>query len=233
MALQLVIGNKNYSSWSMRPWVLMKQLGLPFEERLLRLDYDAPQSAFKRELDRLGVAGRVPVLLDEGFAVWDSLAIAEYLHERFAAAGVWPTAARARARARSLCAEMHSGFSALRSHCGMNIEASLPEAGARVLAQQPAVRADLQRLEAMWGAALADSGGPFLFGDFSAADAFYAPVCMRLLTYALPTSAAAGAYVERVRQAPGVAAWIADALAEHDWLADHEAYRQRPDAPAR
>ncbi len=233
MALQLVIGNKNYSSWSMRPWVLMKQLALPFEERLLRLDYGAPQSAFKRELALLGVAGRVPVLLDEGFAIWDSLAIVEYLYERFPAAGVWPTAAGARARARSLCAEMHSGFTALRSHCGMNIEASLPEVGARVLAEQPAVVAELQRLEEMWGAALADSGGPFLFGAFSAADAFYAPVCMRLLSYGLPTLAAAGGYVEHVRQAPGVAAWIDQALREHDWLAGNEPYRQPPGASVR
>ena len=233
MALQLVIGNKNYSSWSMRPWVLMKQLGLPFKERRLRLDFDRPDSAFKRELAALGAAGRVPVLLDEGFAVWDSLAIVEALHERFPAAGVWPQAARARARARSLCAEMHSGFTPLRSHCGMNIEATLPEVGARIWAEQEAVRADVARLQAMWSAALAGSGGPFLFGAFSAADAFYAPVCMRLLTYALPISAEARAYVERVRTAPGVAAWIDEALQEHDWIAIDEPYRQRPAAGAR
>ncbi|HNT38870.1 MAG TPA: glutathione S-transferase family protein [Rubrivivax sp.] len=228
MALQLVIGNKNYSSWSMRPWVLMKQLALPFEERRLRLDFHTPDSSFKRELASLGVAGRVPVLLDEGFAVWDSLAIVEYLHERFPAAGVWPTAAHARARARSVCAEMHSGFTPLRSHCGMNIEARLPEVGERIWSEQAAVRADVQRLESMWGAALTESGGPFLFGEFGAADAFYAPVCMRLLTYALPTSAVAGGYVQRVRQAPGVAAWIDEALQEHDWIAEDEPYRRRP-----
>lgn len=228
MALQLVIGNKNYSSWSMRPWVLMKQLALPFEERRLRLDFHQSDSSFRRELAKLGAAGRVPVLVDEGFAVWDSLAIVEYLHERFPAAGVWPAAARSRARARSLCAEMHSGFVPLRSHCGMNIEASLPDVGARIWAEQPGVRADVARLEAMWAGALAESGGPFLFGAFSAADAFYAPVCMRLLGYALPISAATRAYVQRVRQAPGVAAWIDEALQEHDWIEADEPYRQRP-----
>ena len=230
MALQLVIANKNYSSWSMRPWVLMRQLALPFEERRLRLDFHAPGSSFKRELAQLGAAGRVPVLLDEGFAIWDSLAIVEYLHGRFPAAGVWPTAARARARARSLCAEMHAGFTPLRSHCPMNIEARLPEVGQRLWAGQEAVRADVKRLEAIWGAALADSGGPFLFGAFGAADAFYAPVCMRLLTYALPIADVAGDYVERVRRAPAVAAWIDAALQEHDWIAEDEPYRQRPDA---
>ncbi len=228
MALQLVIGNKNYSSWSMRPWVLMKQLALPFEERRLRLDFHQSDSSFRRELAKLGAAGRVPVLVDQGFAVWDSLAIVEYLHERFPAAGVWPTAARSRARARSLCAEMHSGFVPLRSHCGMNIEASLPDVGARIWAEQAGVRADVARLEAMWGEALAESGGPFLFGPFGAADAFYAPVCMRLLGYALPISAATRAYVQRVRQAPGVAAWIDEALQEHDWIEADEPYRQRP-----
>lgn len=227
MALQLVIGNKNYSSWSMRPWVLMRELGLPFEERQLRLDFGA-QSDFKRALAALGVAGRVPVLVDEGFAVWDSLAIVETLHERFPAAGVWPLPARARARARSLCAEMHAGFTPLRSHCPMNIEAHLPEVGARIWAEHEAVRADVQRLHAIWESALAEGGGPFLCGAFSAADAFYAPVCMRLLTYALPLSPTVAGYVERVRRARGVAAWVAQALQEHDWLDAEEPYRQRP-----
>ena len=231
MPLQLVIGNKNYSSWSMRPGVLVRQLGLPVAERLLRFDFGEPGSVFHREAQALSPAGRVPVLLDDGFAVWDSLAIVETLHERFPDAGVWPADARARARARSLCAEMHAGFGALRSHCPMNIEASLPEVGQRLWREQEALRRDVARIEAMWADALATSGGPFLFGAFSAADAFYAPVCMRLRTYALPVSDTTRAYIDRVAAAPGVAAWIADALQEHDWVAEDEPYRQRPTAP--
>jgi glutathione S-transferase len=226
MALQLVIGNKNYSSWSMRPWVLMKQLGLPFEELKLRFDF-TPDSGFRRAVARFSPAGQVPVLVDgaDGFAVWDSLAIVEALHERFPQARVWPADAKARARARSIVCEMHAGFSALRQNCPMNIEASLPEVGARVWAEQPAVRANVARIEAAWADALAGSGGPYLFGAFSAADAYFAPVCMRIHTYALPVSPAARAYVDRVRAAPGVAAWIADALAEADFIAEDEPYR--------
>jgi glutathione S-transferase len=221
--MQLVIGNKNYSSWSMRPWVLMKQLGIPFEERKLRFDFDA-DSAFRKAVAQVSPAGLVPVLLDEGFAVWDTLAITEYLAERHPA--VWPADRQRRARARSLCAEMHGGFGALRSHCPMNIEAALPEAGARVWAEQATVRANVARIEAAWAEALAASGGPFLFGGFSAADAFFAPVCMRLVTYALPVGDTTRAYVERVQAAPGVAAWIADALAEQDFLDFEEPYRK-------
>jgi glutathione S-transferase len=222
--MQLVIGNKNYSSWSMRPWVLMRQLGLPFDEVKLRFDFE-PGSAFRQAVARVSPAGRVPVLVDDGFAVWDTLAITEYLHERFLGHGVWPNGAKDRARARSLAAEMHAGFGALRSRCPMNIEAALPEVGARLWAEQANLRADVARIEAMWAQALAASGGPFLFGAFSAADAFYAPVCMRLRTYALPLADATLAYIDRVVAAPGVAAWIADALAEQDFLAFEEPYR--------
>lgn len=228
MALQLVIGNKNYSSWSMRPWVLMRQLGIPFTERKLRFDF-SPGSAFRQAVAEVSPAGTVPVLVDEGFSVWDSLAIVEYLHERFPDRGVWPADARDRARARSLCAEMHGGFSALRSNCPMNIEARLPEVGARVWAEQAAVRANVARIEAMWADCLAAHGGPFLFGPFSAVDAYYAPVCMRLCSYGLPVSDTTRAYIERVATAPGVAAFIADALAEADFIAEDEPYRQGRD----
>jgi glutathione S-transferase len=227
MALQLVIGNKNYSSWSMRPWVLMAQLDIPFDEHRLSFDF-SPGSAFRTEVARVSPAGRVPVLVDDGFAVWDTLAITEYLHERFPGRGVWPADLRARARARSLCAEMHSGFSALRTHCPMNIEAEQSAAGARIWQEQEAVRRDVARIESMWAEALADSGGPFLFGAFSAADAFYAPVCMRLRGYALPVSAASAAYAGRVAAASGVARFIAESLAEHEWIAEDEPYRTRP-----
>jgi glutathione S-transferase len=226
--MKLVIGNQNYSSWSMRPWVLMRQLGLPFEEVKVWFDFHA-DSLFRREVARYSPAGRVPVLVDDdGFAVWDSLAIAEYLHERFPEAGVWPQAARDRARARCLAAEMHSGFSALRSACPMNIEASLPDVGRRLVAEQAALRNDLARLEQMWGEALAASGGPMLFGAFSTADAFFAPVCMRIRSYALPVGEQALGYVQRVAALPGVAAWIDAALAEQRWVPEDEPYRQPP-----
>ena len=157
--MQLYIGNKNYSSWSLRAWLLMRQADLPFEEVKLRLDFDA-ESAFKKTLATLAPAGRVPVLIDDGFAVWDTLAIAEYLAEKFADKALWPVDRHARARARSICAEMHGGFGALRNHCPMNIEASLPAVGERLLRELPALRADLARIAEMWQDALSASGGP-------------------------------------------------------------------------
>mgnify|MGYP001285306129 CR=1 FL=1 len=222
--MQLYIGNKNYSSWSMRPWVLMRHFGIAFDEIKLRFDF-TPGSAFYRELARYTPAGRVPVLLIDGFAVWDTLAIAETLADGHPSLPLWPRDARQRARARSLAAEMHAGFSALRSHCPMNIEATLPDIGARVLATEPAVRRDLERIDAMWNDGLAASGGPFLFGEFGAVDAYYAPVAMRLRSYALPVSEVAQAYAQRLAASPGIAAWIADALAEHDFIVEDEPYR--------
>lgn len=224
--MHLVIGNKNYSSWSMRPWVLMKQLGMPFEEHKLRFDF-APGSAFRRELANFSPSGKVPVLLDDDFAVWDTLAIIEYLHDKFPGHGVWPEGMRERARARSLAAEMHSGFSALRSLCPMNIEAALPDVGARLWDEHAALRSDVARIEGMWAEALLESGGPFLFGAFCAADAMFAPVCMRLRTYALPMPPTTAAYIARVAAAPGVRAWVVDALAEQDFLDFEEPYRQQ------
>jgi len=224
--MQLLIGNKNYSSWSMRPAVLVRHFNLPVTEVMLRFDSFAPGSVFKTRLAALPAAGKVPVLIDGDQVVWDSLAIAETLAERFPDAGLWPRDAAARARARSLCAEMHSGFGALRSACPMNIEAGLPEVGARVLAEQPAVVADLARLHLLWESALAAHGGPFLFGAFSIADAYFAPVLMRCRTYALPLSAPVAAWAQAVEASPGVAAWVRDALAEHDFLAFEEPYRQ-------
>ncbi|MDP3821092.1 MAG: glutathione S-transferase family protein [Burkholderiales bacterium] len=223
--MQLYIGNKNYSSWSMRPWVLLKQAGIPFEEVKLRFDAFSPESKFKTELARISPAGRVPVLVDGDLAVWDTLAIAEYLAERFPEKKLWPQDVKSRARARSVCAEMHSGFGALRSHFPMNIEAALPEVGARVLAEQAGVRDDLARLVGMWSALLETSGGPMLFGAFGIADAFFAPVVMRLNTYRVPVPATISAYMQRVTALPGVAAWVTDALAERDFLDFEEPYR--------
>lgn len=222
--MKLVIGNKNYSSWSMRPWVLMRACGLAFEEVPLRFDSFEPGSAFKTAVARYSPLGQVPLLvLPDGFVVSDTLAITETLAERCST--IWPANAHWRARARSLCAEMHAGFGALRSLCPMNVEASLPEVGVRLLAEHAALRADLARLDALWADALALSGGPFLLGAFSAADAFFAPVAMRLATYALPLPPASAAYAERLRAAPSVQDWVAGALAEADFRAFEEPYR--------
>ena len=223
--LKLYIGNKNYSSWSMRPWVLLKQAGIPFQEVKVLFDSFDPGSNFKVTLDGVTPAGKVPVLLDGDFAIWDTLAIAEYVAEKFPEKKLWPQDPRARARARSICAEMHSGFAALRGSCGMNIEASLPHIGQLVWRDKPAVRADVQRLVSMWSELLAQHGGPLLFGDFTIADSYFAPVCMRLKTYALPVPAEISAYVERVRALPGIKAWIDDALAEQDFRNFEEPYR--------
>jgi glutathione S-transferase len=223
--MQLFIGNKNYSSWSMRPWVLMTQAGIAFDEVLLRFDALTAESRFKREVGKVSPAGRVPVLVDDGFAVWDTLAIAEYLAERFPEKSLWPRDAKARARARSLCAEMHAGFGALREHCPMNLEATLPDIGQQVLAEQAGVRDDLARIVRRWTDALAASGGPLLFGSFSIADAYFAPVATRIRTYALPVPANVGAYVERLFALQGVQAWVRGALAEHDFVPFDEPYR--------
>jgi glutathione S-transferase len=223
--LQLYIGNKNYSSWSMRPWVAMRQLGIAFAEVMVRFDSFGAESQFKQTMRALSPTANVPLLVHDGLAVWDTLAIAEYLHEQFPQAGIWPSAAADRARARSICAEMHSGFSALRNHCPMNIEATLPEIGARIWAEQEGVRANVERLVQMWSSLLQTHGGPMLFGRFTMADAFFAPVCMRLHTYALPAPPAIAAYIDRVRALPAMQAWITAALAEQDFVAEDEPYR--------
>jgi len=232
MALQLYIGNKNYSSWSMRPWVLLTQACIAFEEVMVRFDSFEANSTFKRQMRGINPVGKVPVLVDDGFAVWDTLAIAEYLAERFPDKALWPDDVRARARARSVCAEMHSGFGALRSHCPMNIEASLPEVGRLIWRDQAGVRADVARLCGLWGELLAaqpaqmrDGTSPLLFGTFTIADAYFAPVCMRLKTYGLPLPADLATYVDRVASLPGVQAWVQGALAEHDFLDFEEPYR--------
>lgn len=226
--LKLYIGNKNYSSWSMRPWVLLQQAGIPFEEIKLRFDSFDADSDFKAQIGPVNPVGKVPALDDDGLVAWDSLAIAEYLAERFPDKPLWPASVAARARARSVCAEMHSGFGALRAACPMNIEADLAEVGQLIWRDQPAVRADVARLVAMWRELLAEHQGPMLFGGFSIADAFFAPVCMRLKGYALPVPSDISAYIERLCALPGVKAWIAGALAENDFREFEEPYRLKP-----
>ena len=226
--LKLYIGNKNYSSWSMRPWVLLRQSDIPFEEVKVRFDAFAAGSEFRKTIDAVSPVGKVPALVDAGFVVWDTLAIAEYVAEKFPDKNLWPQNIQARARARSICAEMHSGFGALRSACPMNIEASLPDMGQLIWRDKPAVRTDVARMVAMWDELLTQHGGPMLFGEFSMADAYFAPVAMRLKTYVLPVPASISAYVHRLCATPGVKAWIEDALAENDFRDFQEPYRLKP-----
>ena len=226
--LKLYIGNKNYSSWSMRPWVLLRQADIAFEEIKVRFDSFDSSSSFKKTIGDVTPVGKVPALVDDGFVVWDTLAIAEYLAEKFPAKALWPQDVQARARARSLCAEMHSGFGALRAACPMNIEADLAATGQLIWRDKPAVRADVARLVAMWRELLAQHQGPMLMGEFGIVDAFFAPVCMRLKSYALPIPAEITAYIERLCLLPGVKAWIDDALLENDFRDFAEPYRIAP-----
>lgn len=229
MALKLYVGNKNYSSWSMRPGVLLRQAGIDFEEHVVRFDSFEDGSDFKRTVGALSPVGKVPVLVDDavdgGLVVWDTLAICEYVAEKFPALRLWPDAAADRARARSVCAEMHSGFGALRQHFIMNIEASLPEIGQLVLRDQPQVRRDVARIVAMWSELLERHGGPMLFGHFTIADAFFAPVCMRFNTYGVPVPDSVADYIDRVFALPGVAHWVQAAREEADFLDFEEPYR--------
>ncbi len=222
--LTLVIGNKNYSSWSLRPWLLLTEAGIPFEEIRLSLF----TAAFDEQIGRHSPAGRVPVLVDpeadEGeLKVWDSLAIAEYLAERFPDRCLWPESRAARAHARSLCAEMHSGFGTLRQAWPMNVAARLPGMGWSV-----GVQRDVDRLVQMWGACLERSGGPMLFGRFSIADAFFAPVVSRFATYDADLPPSIAAYRDRILALDGMRAWSASAREEREFLVDDEPYRRQP-----
>jgi glutathione S-transferase len=224
--MKLYIGNKNYSSWSMRPWVMLKNADIAFEEIKLRFDSFVADSAFRVAIEKVSPVGKVPVLVDGALTVWDTMAIAEYAAESFPEKLLWPQDKAQRARARSIVAEMHSGFTNLRGACMMNIEASLPEVGALVLRDKPAVLADVKRIETIWSELLAEHGGPYLFGArFTIADAYFAPVCMRFKTYALSNQPQINAYIESIRNAPGVKEWIADALVEDDFRDFEEPYR--------
>jgi len=209
----LYIGNKNYSSWSLRPWVLMRELDIPFRENLVPFGGSKNPDAFRG----FSPSGKVPCLVDGGTTVWDSLAITEYVAERHP--GVWPADAVARAWARSATAEMHSGFQAMRNICGMNCGLRI-----RLHAVEAALERDLRRLEALWADGLARFGGPFLAGGrFSAVDAFFAPVAMRIQTYDPPLGAEARAYAARLRDLPAMKQWYQAALAETWRDAEHEA----------
>ena len=210
---QLWIANKNYSSWSLRPWLLLRQLQIPFEEQLTPFTGNDSWQVFRK----FSPTGRVPCLVDGDTTVWDSLAIVEYLAEYHP--GVWPAGSAARAWARCAAAEMHSGFAVLRNNCGMSC-------GQRVRLHQisAALQRDLTRLAELWDQGLQRFGGPFLAGPaFSAVDAFFAPVAFRVQTYSLPLSATADAYSTRLLQLPALQSWYEQALAETWRDEDHEA----------
>lgn len=217
--LTLVIANKNYSSWSMRPWVLLRGRGIPFREHMLK--FESPE--WRDHIARLSPSGLVPVLWEgepgAGFATWDTLAIAERLHELRPESGIWPAHAQQRARARSAAAEMHSGFRALRGAMPMNIRSRYPGKG-----MNDDVAKDIARISVLWAAA----AGPYLFGEFCAADAFYAPVATRLVTYGVELEGAARDYQQRLLASPAVAAWSADAVKETEFVAMDEPYATPP-----
>ncbi|MDF3035361.1 MAG: gst8 [Paucimonas sp.] len=213
---KLVIANKNYSSWSMRPWVAMRAFNIPFQE--IAIPLDRPDTA--DQIARYSPSGRVPVLIAGDVTVWDSLAICEFAAEQFPQKHMWPQNVEARALARSVCAEMHSSFNGLRSAMWMNIRARFPGKG-----RTPEAQADIGRICELWEHCLAKFGHhDFLFGNFSIADAFFAPVVMRFRTYDVALAPALQAYVERVANHPAVARWIAEALAESEHVAHYDVY---------
>ncbi len=205
--LELIIGNKNYSSWSLRPWLFLQQAGVPFRETLIR--FQSPE--WSERIPDLSPAGLVPVLRDTDLTVWDSLAILEYLAERFPEARGWPEDASERARARSASAEMHSGFLALRNECPQDVRSRTP--GRPFSA---ALRADVTRVQQVWRECLERSGGPFLFGDFTIADAMYAPVALRFVTYEIEVDPKSQGYVDTICALPAIREWIRGAEAEPD-----------------
>lgn len=204
--LTLVIGNKNYSSWSLRPWIAMKQADLDFQE--IRILLDTPKT--HQEIRHYSPSGRVPVLLDDSLPIWESLAICEYIAERFAPQ-LWPTDTRARAIARSISAEMHSGFFSLRQSMPMDCRSRFPGMG-----RNPSVQADINRVTEIWRDCRQQFGGEgdFLFGDFSIADAMFAPVVSRFVTYDVALGRIAGEYAQKIWELPAMQEWLQDASQE-------------------
>jgi len=219
MTLKLIIGNKNYSSWSLRPWIAMKIAGIPFEERVISLD--DPQ--FKRVVMEISPAGKVPALADGEVQVWESLAILEYLAAKFPDAKLWPADPKARAHARAISAEMHAGFVPLRSECPMNFWRPVKQ---RELSAEAV--ANVRRIDAMWADCRAHfgSGGEFLFGSFGAADAMYAPVVSRFATYAIDIGPISHAYMDAVMGLDAWREWKAAAVRE-PWVLPYD----EPDWP--
>ena len=215
--MQLIIGNKNYSSWSMRPWVLLREAGIAFEEVQLKFD----DSGRPKGVERYSPTARVPVLVIDGEPVWDSLAICEAVAERYPEKQLWPADARARRVARSICAEMHSGFQALRGEMPMNIRSRHPGKG-----RSPESQRDIERVVQIWTTCLDRHGalGPLLFGRFSIADAYYAPVVTRFQTYAVSLPPAAQTYCDAVLALRAVREWMDAARRETEFVAGDEPY---------
>ncbi len=222
-ALKLVVGNKNYSSWSMRPWVLARQAGIAFEEVLLKFD-EKSDGVRVAGIDPYSPTRKVPVLLVDGEPVWDSLAICETLAELHPEKQLWPAAPDARRVARSICAEMHSGFQGLRGAMPMNIRASYPGKG-----RNPKSEQDIERIIEIWTSCRSrfGRGGEFLFGRFSVADAFYAPVATRFRTYAVSLPPAAQAYADSLLAAAAVREWMDAGRRETEFVAVDEPYASR------
>lgn len=227
MKLQLVIGNKNYSSWSMRPWVALRQVQIPFEEVQLKFD-ESGGGLRVAGIEKFSAAGKVPVLMVDGEPVWDTLAICETAAELHPGKHLWPEDARARRLARSACAEMHSGFQALRGKMPMNIRRSYPGKGLT-----PESQRDIDRVVALWSECrekygeMSGSGGSLLFGRFSIADAFFAPVVMRFKTYAVKLPQAAQEYCEAVESLAAVREWMDAARKEGEFVAADEPYAKK------
>lgn len=213
--LTLVIGNKSYSSWSLRPWLLLKQAGIKFRE--IYIPTHTPQS--RAAILKHSPAGRVPVLHDGNITVWESLAICEYLAEQYPDKQLWPIDPTARALARSVATEMHAGFTALRTHMTMNCRKHFPGKG-----RTPEVEADIERLRGLWNDCRTryGSGGDFLFGRFSIADAMYAPVATRFKTYDVALDKVAAAYRDTILALPAMRQWYAEALAEREVIDEFE-----------
>jgi glutathione S-transferase len=205
--MKLIIGNKNYSSWSFRPWIGMKAAGIAFDEEVISLYVEGG----REQILKHSPAGKVPILMDGDVRVWESLAILEYLADKFPAAGLWPSDMAARAHARAISTEMHAGFVPLRTECGMSF---WRPPGKRALSAQ--AQADIARVQAIWTDARAryGAGGPFLFGKFTAADAMYAPVVQRFVAYDIDVSAPVKAYVQAMIALPAWAEWRRAALRE-------------------
>jgi glutathione S-transferase len=233
MSLTLFIGNKNYSSSSMRAGVLLRAFEIDVYERFIRFDSFAPGSALKRQVAEFSPAGSVPFLVDDTvtdasgkpLVIWDTLAIIEYLADRFTDLPIWPEDTALRARARSLCAEMHCGFSALRNHCIMNIGVDLSRQGRILWRDQPTLRRDIARIENACEEIMLWSKGPYLAGNFGAIDAFFAPVIMRLKYYDLPVSETLKRYIDIHCAHPAVAEWITSAIDTAEFIDFEEPYR--------
>ena len=210
--MQIYIANKNYSSWSMRPWLVLEAFELPYTEVMIPFSKERYAGQFKKDVLAVNPNGKVPALVDDGFLVWDSMAICEYLAEKFPEKALWPQNIHQRARARSISAEMHSGFENLRNLCGMNIREDYSELGKKLWSEDESLRKEVERIEQIWADRPSKDG--FLCGDFSIADAFYAPVVTRFKTYALPVSENAKQYIETLLNHPAVQNWVNGALAE-------------------